>query len=281
MKFYRSKFFIICVAVAVVLVLVPSALSVFGYTDLVRSGIKTISKPFEWCGSKIGDAVSGFVSVFSEYDKLKEENNELREKLEAIEEKDYENSVLQAENDWLKTYLKMKSERPELLITDAMIISRESGNYATVLTLNKGSVHGIKRNMPIITSDGVFGHVSEVGLDWCKAVSIVETASSVGACTDRGGAVGIVEGDTLLREDGLCQMTYIDSAADIKIGDRVYTGGDGKIYPAGLLIGTVISIEADEYTRSLIAYVEPAVNFSDISTTSRVMVITGYDLGGE
>lgn len=276
MRFYRSKFFIICVSVAVLLVLIPSALSVFGYTDVLRSAVKTVAHPFEWCGAKVADAVSGFVSVFAEYDELKAENEALKAELEELKAGDHDKSVVEAENAWLKDYLDIKTKHPSMVLSDAMIISRESGNYATVLTLNRGSAHGIKRNMPIITEDGVFGYVSEVGLDWCKAVSLVETASSLGAYTDRGGAVGVVEGDTTLRESGVCKMTYIDAAADIKVGDLVYTGGGGKIYPEGLLIGKVTSIEADEYTRTLVAYIEPAVDFSDINNTTRVMIMTGY-----
>ena len=91
----------------------------------------------------------------------------------------------------------------------------------------------------------------------------------------------MVEGDQLLRADGLCKMTYIDASSDIKVGDKVKTGGNGNIYPAGLVIGTVVSIEADEYTRTLIAYIEPAVDFDDISKTSRVMIISGYTSGGD
>ena len=165
MSFYRSKFFIICIFIAILLVLIPSALSVFGYTDVLRSGLKTAAKPFEWLSSKSASAFSGFVSVFTEYDELKKENEELRAELEALENKDYENSVVKAENEWLKSYLNMKTKHPELVLSDALIVSRESGNYSTVLTLNRGSVHGIKRNYPVITADGVFGHVSEVGLD--------------------------------------------------------------------------------------------------------------------
>ena len=52
MRFYRSKFFIICISVAIMLVLIPSALSVFGYTDVLRSAVKTVAHPFEWCGAK-------------------------------------------------------------------------------------------------------------------------------------------------------------------------------------------------------------------------------------
>ena len=281
MRFYKSKFFIICVTIAILLVLVPSALSIFGYTDVIRSGLKTIAKPFEWCGAKFSEAVSGFVSVFTEYDELKAENEELRAQISELEEQSHKNEVIQSENDWLKTYLDLKGGHPSLELCDAMIVSRQSGNNATVLTLNRGTVHGIKKNSPVITADGVFGHISEVGLDWCKVVSIVETASSVSAYTDRGGAVGVVEGDNLLRENGICQMIHIDAESDIKVGDKVYTGGNGKIYPAGLLIGEVTSIEADEYTRTLKAHIEPAVDFSDISSTNKVMIITGYKAGGK
>lgn len=280
MKFVRSKFFMICLAAAVILVLVPSVLSLLGYTDLLTSTLGVVAKPFEWCGSKAADAVSGFVSVFTEYDKLKAENEELRAELDEKEALEHQNEVITEENEWLKTYLKVKQDFPTLLMTDASIISRESGNYATVLTLNRGSVHGIKRNMPVITADGVFGHVSELGLDWCRVVSIVETASSLSAQTDRTKVPGVVEGDQLLRADGLCRMTYIDADADIKVGDKVLTGGNGTIYPAGLVIGTISAIEADEYTRTLVAYIEPAVDFEKISASSRVMIITGYDTGG-
>ena len=107
MKFYRSKFFIICVIVAALLVLIPSALSMFGYADIVRSGLKTVAKPFEWCGKAAGDAVSGFVAVFSDYDKLKNENAALKEELRDTEELEHENAVLAEENEWLRSYLKV------------------------------------------------------------------------------------------------------------------------------------------------------------------------------
>ena len=74
MKFFKSKFFIISVITALILVLVPSMLSVFGYSGIVRNVIKTAATPFEWCGRKVADAVNGFVSVFTEYDELRAEN---------------------------------------------------------------------------------------------------------------------------------------------------------------------------------------------------------------
>lgn len=275
MKFLKSKFFIVCVIIAAVLVLVPAVLTALGQVDIVRSGLKTVAKPFEWCGSKIADAIDGFVSVFTEYDDLKKENQELRDALDSMENAAADNEVLKQENAWLKEYLDLHTKNPEFSLTDADIISHEAGNYSTVLTLNKGTVHGIKRNMPVITAAGVLGYVGEVGLDWCKVVSIIETSSKVGVYTDRTGVIGTVEGSLELRAEGKCLMSY-EADADIKVGDRVYTSGTGSIYPGGLLIGKIVSIEADEATRRLMAVVEPSVDFSSLPTLGSVMVIRGY-----
>lgn len=275
MKFIKSKLFIVCVVVASALVLVPAVLTAFGQVDVVRSGLKTVAKPFEWCGSKLAGAIDGFVSVFTDYDELVKENQELRAELESIENQAADNEVLKEENEWLKEYLGLYNKNPSFVLTDASIISHEAGNYATVLTLNKGTVHGIKAQMPVITSDGVLGHVSEVGLDWCKVEALTETASKVSVYTDRTGVLGTVEGSPELRLEGKCLMSY-DADADIKVGDRVYTSGVGSIYPGGLLIGKITSIEADETTRRLLAVVEPAVDFSELEKLGSVMIICGY-----
>lgn len=276
MKFLKSRFFLISLAVALILVMIPTVMGLMGKTDLLRSALGTIAKPFSWCGSKISDAFNGFTAVFTDYDRLVSENEELRAKVKELEQSEHDASVLEGENTWLKQYLNFHSSHPEFLLTDARVIARDAGNFATVLTLNRGTVHGVKNKMPVITESGLFGYVKETGLDWCKVVPLIETASAVGVYTDRTGVSGVVEGDNELRGGGTCKMTYIDATADIRVGDLVYTSGNGSFYPAGLLIGRVISLEADEASRSLVAEIEPAVNFTDSEAFSRIMIVCGY-----
>lgn len=281
MKFLKSKFFLISIAVVVILALGTALLSLLGWTGPVKNVCQTIAKPFTWCGARIADAVNGFTETFAEYDRLKAENESLRAEVDSLKQEAYDIGSLQDENAWLKEYLNLVTDHPEFVLTEAGVIGRESDNYATVFTLDKGRVHGVKAEMPVITADGVFGYVKEVGLNWCHVVSIVETASSVGAYTDRSGVLGIVEGDADLRDGGTCYLKYVENTADIRIGDRVYTsGGSGSIYPPGLLIGEIISITADEYTRTLVAEIQPAVDFTAVDQISRMMVICGYDEGG-
>lgn len=280
MKLFQSKFFVICLVIALLLVLIPSVLAALGQTDLLRAAMGSVAKPFTWMFSKASNAVNGFVAVFTEYDDLREENQALREELEVLKNQEHENQVIQSENEWFREYLNLHSQNPNFKLTNARVIGREAGNYSTVLILDRGSIHGIKRQMPILTEDGVLGYVSEVGLDYCKVVSLVETASSIGVYTDRTNVLGTVEGELALRKEGKCVMPNIPSSADIAAGDKVYTsGGAGSVYPSGVPVGTVISIEADEQTRTLRAIVQPEVDFTELDRIQYVMIFCGYETG--
>ena len=280
MKFIKSKFFLICAVLVAAVIVVTALLSALGVTGPVRSVLQTVAKPFEWCGAKAAEAVNGFVATFTDYDRVVAENEELRAVLDSMAQESYDAERIKNENDWLKDYLSLAGEHPEFELTDARIIAREAGNYSTVLTLDRGLVHGVKEMMPVLTAEGVYGYVKEVGVDWCRVVSVLETATSVGAYTDRGGALGVVEGDAALRGGGQCRMTYIEYTADIRVGDKVYTaGGAGSLYPSGLLIGAVVSLEADE-SRNLVAVIEPAVDFEAVDGASRMMILCGYATGG-
>jgi len=275
MGFFKSKIFIFSLIAAILLTLIPTTIAAFGGTDLLRAALGTLAKPFTMCASGIANAFNGFVNVFTQYDDLELENQRLKERLHELEDKEYNEKILAAQNAWLKDYLNLHDDHPELVLKDARVIAREAGNYTTVLTLNKGSISGIKKNMPVITDDGLLGYVSEIGLDWCKVSTIIEPSSSIGVYTDIGGVLGVVEGDVELRKEGLCRMAYIESDSNIQMGDRIYTAGtQNGIYPSGLLVGTVSSVDVDDTTGEMIATVTPAVSFNNLSSISGVMIVT-------
>lgn len=282
MKFFKSRFFIICLALAILLTLVPTLIAAFGGTDILRSVMGSVAKPFVAMGSGVANAFNGFVDVFAQYDALKEENLKLREELDALKDKEYNEELLREQNAWLKDYINLHDAHPQFVLTDAAVIARESGNYSTVITLNRGSAHGIKRNMPVLSSDGLLGYVSELGLDWCRVTTVIEASSSIGVYTDRDNLLGVLEGDAELRREGLCRMKYIGTDGNVGIGDKVYTaGGKDSLYPSGLLVGTVSSVDIDGVTGEMMATVSPAVNFSDLGSLRKVMIISGIESGGQ
>ncbi len=278
MKFLKSKVFIFCLIAAIILTLVPTLIAAFGGTDLLRATMGTVAKPFTWCASGVANAFNGFVNVFKDYDRLQEENESLREQLKEYEEKEYNEALLKEQNAWLKDYINLHDSNPEFALKDAKVISRESSNYETLLTLNKGSVNGIKRNMPVLSSDGLIGYVSETGLDWCRVSLIIEDNSRVGVYSERSGASGLLEGTPQLRIDGLCKMSYIQSGKNLQLEDRIYTsGGKDSIYPTGLLVGSISSIDIDESTGEPMATITPAVDFNNLDLISNVIIVCGYE----
>lgn len=275
MRFFKNRFFIIALAAALLITVSATVLAVMGIGSPLRSLFGTITMPFRWCATKLAEGMNGYTVYFRKIDSFVEENNALREENAVLREKLAEAERQAHEDEYLREYLGLDWLENKWKLTDATLIGRESGSYRTVYTFNKGSLHGIKKGMPVTTAQGVVGYVSETGLAWCKVMSLLETTSSVGVYDRRSGAAGLLTGDMKLRVDGLCLMTYIDADADIKPGDLIITAGTGSIYPAGLTVGEVVSVEPDEYSRTLTATVRPAADFGGLSTA---MIITSYEI---
>ncbi|MBQ8309436.1 MAG: rod shape-determining protein MreC [Clostridia bacterium] len=273
MKLFQNKFFLICLCVALVFAIVPSVLSLMGYQSLVKNIIGTVTFPIRWCVSAIADGFEGWGMYFQSIDVLQEQNDALKEENESLEDRLDEAILLEEENERLRAYLGMKNKYPSFTMEEGRVISYSSGNYMTNFTLDRGSLHGIEINMPVITDQGIVGRVSEVGLNWCMVSTIIESNVSVGVYIQRSGAGGLVSGDYSLMNEGVCKLGYLDANADIQIGDKILSKGTGSMYPADLEIGTVIDISMDEYSRNTVATVKPSVDFSSLTW---VMILTGY-----
>lgn len=273
-KFFKSRFFIIALLCAIILVTVPSVLSVMGLGGYVRNALGTVATPFRYAFTEIAEGIDGFASYFREFDAINAQNRILNDKIAELEARLNAAEAIEEENRWLYNYLGLKREHIDYEFEAAKVIGRESGNYMTIFTLNRGSMHDIHPNMPVVTEKGIVGYVSEVGTNWCKVVTILETASSVGAYVERSGELGLVEGVYELKDDGVCRMSYLPTDADIKVGDIILSSGIGSIYPRGLVIGTVTELVPDEFSRTLLASLQPAADLTDLRN---VMIIKSFN----
>lgn len=275
MRLFKNKFFIIALIIAVVLVIITSIFSIMGLSFYIRNAIGVITSPFQRAAVWVSDGINGFTAYFTEYNRLAKENEELKEQLKKSKDEIYSAALIEEENEWLRKYLSLKREHMDYELEDASIISREAGNYMTVFVLNRGSLHGVETNMPIITEDGVVGYIAETGLTWSKGITLAETASSVGAYVERSNEIGVISGSYALKENGECIMSYLPKDADIKAGDRILTSGIGSIYPQGLVIGEVTEVVHDEYTREIKATVKLSASFQNLK---KVMIIKSFNI---
>lgn len=278
MKIFKNKFFIIVLSIAVFIVILTATLSAMGQTDPIKNTLNSLTLPIRYVGIKIDEAMDGFFAYFSDIDKLREENASLKEDIDELENKLADANAVKEENDRLREYLDFKDQHPGLSFTEALIIGRESNNYMTLFTLNKGSLDGIKVGMPVVVSAGLVGSVSEVGESWCCVRTVNEASASVGAYISRSGEIGVIEGDISFKGSGSCYLNYLSADADVQVGDAVYTSGIGSVYPRDIYIGTVTEIRTNEYLRTKVAVVNMAVNVEGLKY---VMIVTQTSDNGD
>ncbi|MBO4421895.1 MAG: rod shape-determining protein MreC [Clostridia bacterium] len=275
MKFFKSKFFIITLIAAAAITVVFTAMSLLGYSSYIKAGLHYATVPVQKLSDAVGRAIDGYVSYVTEFDKLKQENEDLKKQLDEMLDEVQSAKAVREENDELRRMLEVKEEHLDYKFEIADIVGREDGNYMTVFTLGRGKTHGIDRDMPIISSNaGLIGRITDAGATWSKASSILDMGSSVGAYVERSRAPGIVTGEYELGLKGLCKLSYLQSDADVRAGDRILTSGVGSVYPRGLIIGTVTEVKYDESLRSKYAIIKPYANISELSS---VTVVTSYE----
>jgi len=269
----------------IVLILVISIVSITIYavpkngTGFVTNAVNSMIMPIEKGISTCTNGVRGFFSFVSNAKYYKEANEKLTAQVNKYKMADRSEAEYQAENDRLKKLLDLKEKNSQYDTVGASVISRESTNWYNVFTIDKGSKDGIKVNDVVMASEGLVGHVKQVGLNWAKVVSIIDDTSSVGGYIERINEVAICEGDVSFAKDGKCKLTHISVGSQLSVGDMIKTSGLSDIYPRDIMIGTVEKIYTDASTSSKYAMITPVVDFSKIQ---EVLVIrTQQEDGGK
>ena len=133
-------------------------------------------------------------------------------------------------------------------------------------TINKGSSDGLKTNMPVIAPTGLVGRIVTLAPRAAKIQLLVDRNFGAGALVERSRAQGVVLGSG----EDLLKMEYVADVADVKQGDTIVTAGVDGLYPKGLVIGKVESIDKGNGIYKVIK-VRPATDFNRLED---VLVVT-------
>lgn len=249
--------------------------------DVVGFGQSIFSKPTHFITGVIGN-VDGILNTY-------EENKILKERLNEYASVQAELTEVRIENNELREIIGKKEDLNAYDPIHATVISRNPDQWEEKIILDKGSKHGVKQNMAVITSRGLIGKVIVV-TDLHSTVELLSTenrnfrVSAVIRSKENDGqsAFGLIEGFD--RERGELIMRRIDTDYEIEIGEKVISSGLGGIFPKGLPIGEVTEVSTDDYGLTKMVYIRPAAQFSmldHVIITKRTSVtVEGTDGNG-
>ena len=268
-----SRFFI---GVAVVIVLcVLSALysGVTGNPSPVTRIVSFVTTPVQRVATGISNFFSHGLSYFTDFDALQAENEELKRQIREMEQTVRDAELALEENAQLRQQAGQPERMRELTTINAEVIARNPGDWATTLTLDKGSNHGVELGDLVTTVDGMAGYVSELYSNTCEITTVIDVEMQCGALITRTRETAIAEGDYDLMADGNLRLSYLTEDTSVVIGDTVETSGRGGVFPKGVMIGTVESVQPEETGISYYAVLRPFVNVSNVSSVS---IITDF-----
>ncbi|HIX10097.1 rod shape-determining protein MreC [Agathobaculum sp.] len=268
-----SRFFI---GVAVVIVLcVLSALysGVTGNPSPVTRIVSFVTTPVQRVATGISNFFSHGLSYFTDFDALQAENEELKRQIREMEQTVRDAELALEENAQLRQQAGQPERMRELTTINAEVIARNPGDWATTLTLDKGSNHGVELGDLVTTVDGMAGYVSELYSNTCEITTVIDVEMQCGALITRTRETAIAEGDYDLMADGNLRLSYLTEDTSVVIGDTVETSGRGGVFPKGVMIGTVESVLPESNGISYYAVIRP---FVDVDTISSVSIVTDY-----
>lgn len=230
-------------------------------TNPVSNAVKTVFAPVENGFSFFAGKIVRTVNFLWEMDSYKEENEKLVRQINDLNRQTRDSAKLREENERLQALLELK-DKTNYTTVAASVIAYSANNWYDTIEINKGLVNGLKTGNAVITPDGVVGKITDVGLNWATVSTVLNPDNAMGVRIGRTGDAAVVEGDSELYSEGFCKMTFIDKDVGIIVGDLLETSGSGGQYPAGLLVGAIREIDADNMGMLNYATVEPSVDFS-------------------
>ncbi len=169
---------------------------------------------------------------------LEKENRELTARLSALEKElnSYRESDLEYER--LRKYIGLEKDIGYPTIA-AKVVGRNRPSVFKAILINRGTKDGVTIDCPVVAAEGIAGRVIEVSWNVSKVLLLVDYNSNIDALIQRSRVQGILQGN----REGECDLKYVQRSEEVKVGDVVVSSGLAGIFPKGLLLGRVRSVQ--------------------------------------
>lgn len=228
--------------------------------DSVSYAINIVSTPFKFLNDKL--------SIFIQADKIYDDYEKFREIYNSSFYKDIKIKELENENEKLRELLEIQNSILEYEEINATAIYRNANYWLDTIVVDKGKKDGVSTDMAVIISNGLVGYVSNIS-EHTSTITLLTNSNMVNKISvrievsDRKYAYGLLSGYDI--ENNLYLIEGISEYYEIPVNATVTTTGLTERFPGGIPVGTVKSVNTDNYDLTKVVMVEPIIDLDDIT----------------
>lgn len=225
--------------------------------DAVAPILDALSRP----AATISDAVDRVHEIAT----VDEENARLREENDRLMKWQHVARELAAENEQLKSLLNFRAPATRSYIT-ARVVADAGGAFVRSLLINSGSGEGVKKGQPVVTGEGLVGRVIAVGDRSSRVLLITDLNSRIPVELENSREQAVLAGDNTK----LPKIIHLAEKVSVDVGERIITSGHAGVFPPGLPVGVVTSVNDSEIR------VQPFIEWSRLEFVR----VVDYDTNG-
>lgn len=214
-------------------------------------------------------AIRGVWTGYVDLRGVQAENEVLKRELSDLQVRYQRERAIAQRSEELRSLLKLR-ESSRLPMVGAEVIAGSPKPEFRGVMIDKGSDHGLRNDMAVISGSGVVGRIVTPSAHAAAVQLLVDRNAAIGGLVERSRMQGVLVGTG----GSELRFEYVAETADLKEGDIVVSSGIDGIYPKGFVIGSVARIVKAGTTYKEIL-VRPAVDFSALE---EVLVVVAPDV---
>ncbi|HYA18620.1 MAG TPA: rod shape-determining protein MreC [Bryobacteraceae bacterium] len=205
----------------------------------VASGIETVR-----------NGTTGFFSNYLEFKNARQQSSQLKAELDRLR---IENQLLKNDLDSAQRASELAGFQKRTLskMLGARVIGSTPGANSRSLLIDRGSTSGVRRGMAVVVPDGIVGRVLTVFPLASQVLSVTDPGFAAGVESQKNHVHGVLKGVG----NSVARVDYVATGQKVEVGEMFYTSGEDRIFPKGLPVGKVTSVQEGSNFQDII--VEP------------------------
>ncbi|MDH5511094.1 MAG: rod shape-determining protein MreC [Nitrospinota bacterium] len=234
----------------------------------LQTAVITIMSPFQKSLTWVVDYTSGAWKGYIYLVGVNKENEALKKRINDLEMNNFSLKERLGQYERIERLLgaNPKDTGP---VEVARVVARDTSGLVRMVTLDKGSDHGLAQNMPVVTHRGLVGRIILTSGGASKVLLITDVRSAVDGLAQKSRDGLVVSGSN--SHD--LYVRYLRADAKVADGDQVVSSGLGGVYPKGLLIGSLYDIQREKEDLFVTARITP---HADLERLEEVLVLKGF-----